>query len=111
MQEYFEWLINFSDHSQGRIIVPAGFATNFGSIPRLLTLVYDPCEYLAYVLHDYLYSNIAVVTMIDGTTRAVTREEADNILFEAIQVEGMNKILAYPVYLGVRIGGKSNYHT
>jgi len=36
--------------------------------------------------------------MIDGTTRAVTREEADNILFEAIQVEGMSKVLAYPVY-------------
>lgn len=71
----------------------------------------DPCEYLAYVLHDYLYSTIAVVIITDGTTRAVTREEADTILFESIQVEGMIEILAYLIYFWVRIGWAHNYHT
>ena len=111
VQEYFEWRIDYFDESKWRVIIPAWFATNFWSIPRILTWVYDPCEYLAYVLHDYLYSDIAVVTMIDGTTRVITREEADNILLEAIQVEGMSKILAYPVYWWVRIGWSPNYHT
>lgn len=110
VQEYFEWKIDYFDDTKWRVIIPAWFATNFGSIPRFLTWIYDPCEYLAYVLHDYLYSDIAVVIMNDSTTRAISREEADAILFESIQVEGMSEILAIPVYWAVRLFWAHNFH-
>jgi hypothetical protein len=36
--------------------VPAGFVTNFHSVPRILFPIFHPAEYAqAAVLHDYLY--------------------------------------------------------
>lgn len=80
----------------GRIRVPAGFATDFASIPRLLWIVLPPVGAYdrAAVVHDYLYA--------DGLC---TREEADAVLLEAMRASGVSEGTAGVIYRGVRIGG------
>lgn len=70
----------------GRITVPAGFKTDFASIPRFAWRYIDPedpCILYASVVHDYLYS-------LAGKNGAVafTRELADRVLREAMELSG-----------------------
>jgi hypothetical protein len=85
----------------GRIItVPAGFVTDFASIPRL------PFVYLAEggrgnraaVIHDWAYS-----------TQFVDRATADKVLREALIASGYSKATAALFYAAVRLGGASHW--
>lgn len=78
------------------IIVPAGFVTDFASIPRSLWTSLSPVgEYkLAAVVHDYLY-----------WFQPCEREEADNLLMIAMMEEGVSDLQRGAVYAGVRMGG------
>lgn len=76
--EPFFWYVDYEDHSKGMIMVPRGFNTDMGSIPRALWLVFNPTEWLAFVLHDYLYKT----QVIEG--RKIERIEADTIMKEAL---------------------------
>ncbi len=71
----------------GRIVVPAGFKTDFASIPRIAWRYLDPEDpailYIS-VVHDYLYSVLG--RLIDG--RVFTREQADLILPEGMEISG-----------------------
>lgn len=84
------------------IKVPKGFVTDLASIPKI-PLVY---EYLGgiiqreAVIHDYLYS-----------TGEVTREMADMVLLEAMEVTGVPLSKRSLIYNGVRLGGASAYNT
>ena len=84
--------------------VPAGFVTDFGSIPEILWEIpalvpngsaADP----AYVLHDYLY------TLHHKGIGLMTRKQADDLLLEALAVCGVNWLRRYTIYSGVRMGG------
>ena len=66
------------------MVVPAGYGTDFGTIPRILRPIFSPTDHLAYVLHDYIYEKDS-----DGNHR-FSREDADVILFQALRAEGMN---------------------
>lgn len=55
VQEPFVWYVDYVNKSKA-IIVPAGFGTDFGSIPRILHPILSPTRYIAYILHDYLYT-------------------------------------------------------
>ncbi|MBK6388580.1 MAG: DUF1353 domain-containing protein [Rhodoferax sp.] len=55
VQEAFVWYIDY-ENKERAIIVPAGFGTDFGSIPRILHPILSPTKYIAYILHDYLYA-------------------------------------------------------
>jgi hypothetical protein len=80
------------------VVVPAGFVTDFASIPRLFwTLVGHPAGRYAQaaVLHDFLYSS-----------RAVPRGEADRIFREAMQVLGVPAWQRWAIWAGVRLGGR-----
>ena len=57
-------------------MIPAGYGTDFGTIPRLLQIFFNPTAHLAYVLHDYLYEH-----------RLYSREECDLILVDALLAE------------------------
>lgn len=92
--EPFRWWKEYDDHSKGSIVVEKDFETDMWSIPRIFWVFLDPTKWLAFVLHDYLYTKITT-----------TRKEADEILFEALLVEGCSKIEAYIIYMWVRIGG------
>jgi len=93
--------LRYVSSSDRLFVVPAGFATDFASIPRLLwTLVGSPAAgryRRAAVLHDYLYAQ--------ADTVGVSRKEADRVFLEAMMVSGVHPARAKTLYYGVRIGG------
>jgi hypothetical protein len=78
------------------IIVPAGFVTDFASIPRPLWASLSPVDdyKLAAVVHDYLY-----------WFQPCTRQEADNLLVIAMTEEGVAERYRTSIYRGLRLGG------
>lgn len=78
------------------IVVPTGFRTDLASIPAIVQLLipksgaYDK----AAVVHDYLY-----------VKNGVSREEADAVLREAMEVLGVGGFKRWAIYRGVRAGG------
>lgn len=83
------------------IIVPAGFKTDFASVPRLpvVWLLFGDTARKAAALHDFLYTK----------PHNTTREQADQVLREAAQLCGVGIFRATCLYLGVRIGGASHW--
>lgn len=82
------------------LVAPAGFYTDFASIPRLLWGIIPPWgeEYdKAAVLHDYLYYR-----QFDS----LPRYEADLIFLEAMAAQGVGRFKRNLLYWGVRIGGR-----
>lgn len=78
------------------VVVPAGFLTDFASVPRL------PVAYLltanrgheAAVLHDWAYS-----------THFVIRAQADDLFAEALEAGGEPAWRRGLMWAGVRVGG------
>jgi hypothetical protein len=87
----------FSSTIIGQIVVPAQFCTDFASTPQALWCDLPPTgKYTpAAVLHDYLYFS-----------QPCTREQADNVLREAMQDLGVDWRRAELIFDGVRIGGQ-----
>lgn len=80
----------------GRILVPAGFHTDYASIPQILWNILPPVGRYdrAAVVHDYLYRH-----------NGVTRKQADLVLQEAMGVLSVDGLKSKAIYLGVRAGG------
>lgn len=89
-------LLYNSDLLQSTVIVPAGFRTDFASVPRLplAFLLAGDTAHEAAVVHDYLYSQ-----------GKLSRAECDAVFKEAIIVSGEPRWRAWLMYAGVRIGG------
>lgn len=114
----------YSSDTLGLIEVPAGFVTDFASVPRL------PLVYLLFggigdeeaVLHDWLYTSPHVVHT--GCGRLVTRCEADRLFrgaryasaytpltsYESVNVTRLAKntwayLGAWCMWVGVRVFG------
>src|SRR5262245_43933742 len=85
----------------GVLTVPAGFPTDFASIPRGLWTILPPVgKYDAgAVCHDKLYRDGA----FGG--RSIARGVADRMLHEAMVVSGVGRVQRYLIYAGLRIGG------
>ena len=83
------------------ICVPAGFVTDFASIPRVLWALLPPTgEYgKAAVIHDYRYR----------TPGKATRSQADSVLLEAMKAAGVGRFTRATIYSGVRVGGWASY--
>lgn len=78
--ELHEPLVFWSD-KVGRVEVPAGFVTDFASVPRL-PLVYDlvgDCAHASAVVHDYLHR---------GFMSNVSHAAAAHVFKEAMKAEG-----------------------
>lgn len=86
----------------GRIItVPAGFVTDFASVPRWLPIAYAAeggKGNKAAVVHDWLYSS-----------QAVDRKTADQVLREALIASGYSQVTAALFYAAVRAAGGSHW--
>lgn len=107
--------VNWSTHEEfdfasqvlERIIrVPVGFVTNFASVPRGGWAILSPTagpgknNYgKSTAVHDYLYS----------TPGYCTREEADRVLLEALEAEGVDLVIRDAMYEAVRLFGGSHY--
>lgn len=82
------------------ITVPAGYVTDFESVPRVpgvFTWLGDRFSRIAAV-HDWLY-----------TCHAVDRETADAVLREGVLLTGGTEAEAEAIYLGVRAFGAAHW--
>ncbi len=89
-----------SDVAERIITAPIGHRTDFCSVPRV-PFVFDILGDRARksgAIHDWLY-----------TSHEVSREMADLVLREMLQVDGIGRIEAEEFYLAVRIGGASHW--
>jgi hypothetical protein len=82
------------------ITVPAGFETDFASIPKIFMpfLKWRDKFNKAAVVHDYLYS-----------TKEVDRKTADRIFLEGLVILGIPKWKAYLFYIVVRLFGWTHW--
>jgi hypothetical protein len=92
---------SYSTDDGATIRVPAGFITDLASIPRVLWRLLPPIGRYnrAAVIHDFLYAQHR------GGSDAITREQADGILYEAMTDSGVDPVTRWLVWAGVRIGG------
>lgn len=84
------------------VTVPAGYITNFGTIPRLAYWIIAPSEMReASVVHDFLCNENF---KLDGepTYSGFDRRVADAILFVHLRQIGIGYVKAYLIYLAVR---------
>jgi hypothetical protein len=79
-----------------KFIVPAGFETDYASVPRPLWSIFPPSgKYSrAAVLHDYLYR-----------FSKLSRKRCDDIFLECMDALGVPYFKRYAMYWGVRMGG------
>jgi hypothetical protein len=84
----------------GLVTVPAGFVTNFHSIPFPFRNLFDPTDFAeSAVVHDWLYDT----GMVEG--RAITRKQADLVHRELLLLLGAPAWHAAVMYAALRIGG------
>jgi hypothetical protein len=88
----------------GIVEVPAGFRTDFASVPRVPFIydLYGDRAHYESVLHDYLYR-------IDSIPQ-VTFSQANDVFLEAMKVRGKSCLVSYGMYWGVVLGGYFSYH-
>jgi hypothetical protein len=96
----FELFEHFDYHvgrlNSGDVIsVPAGFRTDFASVPRVFWWLVPPVGRYgkAAVIHDYLY-----------VVKTRSRKEADKIFLEAMEVLDVPKWRRKLIYFAVRFG-------
>lgn len=78
------------------VVVPAGFITDFASIPRVFWRILPPTDTYgkAALVHDQLYK-----------TGVKTRAESDKIFLEAMEVLGVPAWKRYSMYWALRAFG------
>lgn len=94
-----------SETSQDVIIVPAGFVTDFASIPPACwSLIGPPLgrHARAAIIHDYLYDT-------GGYGGRYTRARSDEIFLEAMAVLKVSWLKRSLMFRAVRIGGASGW--
>lgn len=90
-----------SDLLRGIVLVPAGYITDFASVPKLpmTWLLAGGTAYEAAVVHDWLYTTHA----FEG--KPIERSKADAVFREAIKASEDTKAPAWLMWLAVRAGG------
>lgn len=96
-----EPLVYYSQKLQRSLAVPAGFVTDFASVPRLPFVYWllGGRASKAAVIHDLLYR----------IGSGVSRADADAILVEAMEATGQAPWRRRLMWQGLRIGGNSSY--
>ena len=95
----YEWVLSRRLIYSGRdheFLIPAGFQTDFASVPRPLWVLFPPYgKYTkAAVVHDWLY-----------VERPVSRKDADGIFRRIMRELGVPWWRRYLMWAAVRIGG------
>lgn len=96
-----DWVLH-EDLVFGDIRVPAGFTTDFASVPRLpfAWLIAGGVGNRAAVIHDYLYRT---------TPHTHTRAQADDVFYDALLACGVEPWRAYLMWAAVRCCGWTSY--
>ena len=90
----------FSEVAGQRIEVPAGFTTDFASVPRipLVYMLYGDRNRKAATIHDYLYRH-----------QIFDRATCDAVFREAMRADGEGFMVSFAMWFGVRLGGAFTY--
>lgn len=85
------------DDVKGKIVVPTGFSTDGGSIPKLFQNIFNPygIGFRAFVVHDYLYYS-----------QIFTKLESDECLKRALAACGEN---IFTQFTAVLLGGQEEW--
>jgi hypothetical protein len=85
--------------------VPAGFVTDFASIPRGLWNLFPPAGPYApaAVIHDFLYRGGAL------HNRRPSRRETDAVFYDAMRELGISSTKRFVIWLAVRVFGRRAY--
>lgn len=96
-------LVYQSDVAGMTFTVPAGFVTNYASVPRVFLAyeMFGNTANEAAVVHDFAYT----------APSPVARSVADAVFREAAILTGVPKWKADAMYEGVRLFGESHYNT
>lgn len=89
------------------VVVPAGFETDFASIPRCVwSIIGHPTgEYgKAAVIHDWLYQ-----CPDSGVSEDRSRRRCDQIFLEGMKVLGVGWWKRSTMYFAVRVGGRGGW--
>ena len=88
------------------IHIPAGFETDFASVPRIFWALISPWGKFgkAAVLHDFLYQNHQI-KLAKNITLSFTRKQADLIFFKGMRDCGTTVLKAKVMYVAVRLFG------
>jgi hypothetical protein len=80
----------------GRIEIPAGFGTDFASVPRALHWIVDRIggHTEAAVVHDWLY-----------WAQRTSRANADEIFYRLLRLSGCGRVKSLAMWAAVRSGG------
>jgi len=95
------------------IEIPERFQCDFCSVPRL-PLIYAKWGDRAHhegMLHDYVYRKDCQIYLKSEKAWVVgmPRPEGDALFCNAMIIRGYGKDIAYPMWLGVRLGGWPHY--
>jgi hypothetical protein len=98
-------LVFESDALARTIVVPAGFVTDFASVPRLplAFLFLGDRAHEAAVVHDYLYAF--------GHAMGVTKDMADKVFLEAMEETSAESLLNKLEYAGPALFGGRFYQS
>lgn len=83
------------------IRVPAGFVTDFASIPRLFWSIVRPDGEYGYaaIVHDYLYWE-----------QPIAKDKADNVFRFLMEDFKVDRIKVSAIYQAVKLGGRSAWN-
>ncbi len=102
------WVIDspllYQSDIMGSIVVPAGFETDFASVPRipLFYALFGNRAHRESVVHDALYR-------IDFPGN-VSYNIANKVFLEAMECRGKGFFVRYAMFAGVCIGGWPSFH-
>ena len=91
-------------------IVPANFTNDLASVPRVFWNIIDPSNDVAFgaVVHDWLYATRGIVR---PWLPAISRAQADAVLYRALRANGVEYLRAKTMWLAVRVGGANAWKT
>lgn len=98
--EEVNWTTDSKYKSSTSVNVPRGFVTDFASVPRIFWSILPPDGDYVYpaIIHDYLYWD---------QPAGVTREEADLVMLDAMNVFNVGSVKSHLIHKAVRLGGES----
>ena len=102
----FDYYLDWNNLASRKITVPAGFVTDFASIPRAFwdILPHTGLYGKAAVIHDYLYVQGGKVP-----PDQFTKKQADRIFYEAMGVLGVGQPTRYIMWKAVSAFGKGSF--
>jgi hypothetical protein len=100
----FGFVCKIANRERLAVVVPAGYVTDFASIPRAVHFIISPFgkHAEAAVVHDWLY---ALGTPKDGKSRRT----ADKAFVKALRLLEVNFFKRQIMYWAVRLGGGGGY--